>query len=74
MKVVCINNTNGNNVKLDLTIGNVYDVSTVNSLFYYNHYLYIDDKGKNCLVLKKWFISLSEYRRMKLKKINEKDL
>jgi hypothetical protein len=70
VKVVCINNTNGNGVKLDLTIYKVYNVYIIKDKLYDDCYYYKDDKGVSCIALRKRFILLSEYRRMKLKKLN----
>lgn len=63
--VVCINNENYN-----LTVGRVYEVKEFFNIS--NGYFHIvNDCGNLCAYAVKHFITLKEYRKLKLDKINE---
>ena len=68
MKVVCINN---NNRYIDiLTFGKIYKVLYLNP----SYILIKNDDDKLCTIPRKLFISIKEYRKLKLKNINESNL
>lgn len=58
MKIVCVNNISGNIEPPTITINKSYDVITIHGGFYY----ITNDSNDNGLYLKKYFISLEEYR------------
>jgi len=75
MKVICIdnkNNINYSNSNINLTIGKVY---TMKKDDVDNVLIFIkDDKGIFTWHFYKRFISLKEYRKNKLEKINENSM
>lgn len=71
-RVVCIKNIDRNNVMsgLYLTIGKTYIVEKIHSSG--NRYKLKNDKNMYYHYYKELFISLEEYRKLKLERLNEK--
>jgi hypothetical protein len=75
MKLICIDNLSRNNklfqLQVDLTIDKVYDVVKIDNIYYRKYYYVNDDRGKKSSYSKDRFITLKEYRKRKLRKLNE---
>jgi hypothetical protein len=72
-KVVCINNgvtNDSSSAENRLTIGKIYDVDEYDNGYKYCRVL-SDDTGLISRLYRERFITLKEYRKLKLKKINE---
>jgi len=74
MKVVCINNKElgGNGPKEQLIVGQIYEIKEYEDDSSMCYIIGFGDKGnKDNGFLKKRFITLKEYRKQKLNKLNE---
>ena len=68
MKVICIKE------RFDLTKNKIYEIITKKPSIYGSIYTIIDDSGEICDRSADNFISLSLYRRNKIREINESSL